>query len=291
VEIGVEIPHVGRKATPQLVREWCTFADQAGFDAVWGFDHIVMPHHVESLYTVSRKPATIADDAVSNELSPNFELLTTMAFVAAITERIKIGCAVEILTVRNALLNARQLATVDRYSGGRVLCGVGVGWLKEEADAMNEPWDRRGARGDEHIALLRAIWTAPGEHFEFHGEFWDFPAIDPEPRPVQQPIPILVGGHSEPALNRAVRLSDGWITGPMASDRLEDLLPTWRAACDRGGRDPASLPIYCRRGGHTTPTVDDLRGFEELGVHALHVDIASLDELKRFADEVLPHVR
>ena len=103
------------------------------------------------------------------------------------------------LTIRNAILNARQLATVDRYSNGRLLLGIGVGWLKEEADAMGMPWDRRGARTDEHIALLRAIWTAPGKHVEFHGEFWDIPPMDPEPRPVQRPIPILIGGHSEAA--------------------------------------------------------------------------------------------
>ena len=179
MEIGLRIPHTGWQATPEFVRSWCALADEAGFGSVWGADHMVMPRHVESKYVLPRKPATIAEDAVSDLLSPNFELTTTMAFVAAVTNRIKIGSSVAVLSIRNAVLNARQLATVDRYSGGRVVYGVGVGWLKEEADAMNMPWDRRGARADEHIALLRAIWTAPGKHVEFHGEFWDIPAMDP----------------------------------------------------------------------------------------------------------------
>ena len=290
MEIAVQIPHTGAVATRNPIPEWCKVAEQAGFASLWGFDHIVMPQRVESLYTVARTPAVVAENAVSEQLSPNMELMTTMAFVAAITERIKIGSAVAVLTIRNALLNARQLATVDRYSGGRLLCGVGVGWLKEEADAMNMPWDRRGARADEHIELLRAIWTAEGTQMEFHGKFWDVPPMDPEPRPVQQPIPILIGGHSEVAVDRAARLGDGWITGPMSARRLSELLPLLFAACKRHDRDPLTLPIYCR-GGRGSCTIDDIRRYEELGVFSLQLDIDCLDQLKRFGDEVLPELR
>jgi probable F420-dependent oxidoreductase len=289
MEIGVRIPHTGAHATPAFVREWCEVADEAGFASLWGVDHLVMPQHVESKYDLPRTPAAIADDAVSDLLSPNFELMTTLAFVAAITERIKIGSAVAVLTIRNALLAARQLATIDRYSGGRVLFGIGVGWLKEEADAMNMPWDRRGARADESIALLRAIWTEPGTHVEFHGEFWDVPSMDPEPRPAR-PIPILIGGHSEAAIDRAARLGDGWIAAGMSPGRLSEMLPVVHAAAERHGRAPSSLPVYCQAGrGASTP--DDFRRYEELGVHSLQVDVGTLDELKHVADEVLPRLR
>ena len=289
MEIGVRIPHTGSQATPEFVRTWCTAADEAGFGSLWGADHMVMPRHVASKYTLARKPASIAEDAVSDLLAPNFELTTTMAFVAAVTTRIKIGSSVAVLSIRNAVMNARQLATVDRYSGGRVVYGAGVGWLKEEADAMNMPWDRRGARADEHIALLRAIWTAPGKHVEFHGEFWDIPPMDPEPRPVQQPIPILIGGHSEPAIDRAARLGDGWIAAQMSPDRLAEHLELLRSAAVRHGRDPASLVVHCGLSGDST-SLELLHRYAQLGVHTLHVGISSLDELKRFADEVLPKV-
>ena len=289
MEIGVRIPHTGSMASPEYIRQWCTFADQAGFGSLWGVDHLVMPQHVESKYTLPRTPAAIADDAVSELLSPNFELMTTLAFVASVTERITIGTAVAVLTIRNAVLNARQLATVDRLSGGRLVYGVGAGWLKEEADAMNMPWDRRGARTDEHIALLRTIWMASGKHVQFHGEFWDIPPMDPEPRPVQQPIPILVGGHSEAAIDRAARLGDGWIAAGMSVDRLAELLPVLHDAARRHGRDPASVLVYCgARPGKLN--VDDVLRYAELGVHTLNAGVGTLDELKRFADEVLPHV-
>jgi probable F420-dependent oxidoreductase len=290
VEIGVRIPHTGRRATPAFVREWCTTADQLGFDVLWGADHLVMPEKVESAYPLPREPATLADDAVSDLLSPNFELVTTLAHVAAVTERIKLGTGVEVLPIRNAVLNARQLATIDRYSDGRLLCGVGAGWLKEEADAMGMPWDRRGQRTEEHIDLLRAIWTAPGRHVEFHGEFWDLPPMDPEPRPVQRPIPILVGGHSDAAIDRASRLGDGWIAAGMSSGRLAEMLPSLEAALARHGRDPAAVPVYV--GARPGPIdLDELRRYEEVGAHAVQVGLETLDDLKRFADEVLPHLQ
>ena len=289
MEIGVRIPHSGAQAAPEFVREWCTTADRAGFGSLWGVDHVVMPQHVESKYDLPRTPATIAEDAVSDLLSPNYELMTTLAFVAAVTERIKIGSAVAVLTIRNAVLAARQLATIDRYSGGRLLVGVGVGWLREEADAMNMPWDRRGARADESIALLRTLWTAPGKHVAFHGEFWDVPPMDPEPRPVQRPIPILIGGHSQAAIDRAMRLGDGWIAAGMSPDRLSEMLPVVHAAAERHGRERSSTVVYCQtsRGG---TTLDDVRRYADLGVHSLQVHLDTLDELRRFADEVLPRV-
>ncbi len=287
MEIGVRIPHTGARATPVFVRSWSSTADRLGFDSLWGVDHVVMPQKVDSKYVLPRRPASIADDAVSDLLAPNFELVTTLAFVAAITERIRLGTAVAVLPIRNAILNARQLATVDRYSGGRLVYGIGAGWLKEEADAMGMPWDRRGARTDEHIALLRRIWGAGGEHVEFHGEFWDIPPMDPEPRPAQATIPILVGGHSEAAIDRAARIGDGWITANMSSDRLAALLPILTAALERHGRHPDEVPVYCGA-EPAAGTVDGLRRYEELGVRSVQVPLQTLDELERFADEALP---
>src|SRR5262245_13020229 len=146
MEFGLTIPHTGRRASPEYIRRYCTAADVAGFEGLWGVDHIVMPHHTDSKYTLGRQPADIADDAVSDLLSPNYELMTTLTWIAGFTNRVTLGTAVAVLPIRNAIANARQLATLDVYSGGRVLYGVGVGWLREEAEMMGMPWDRRGAR-------------------------------------------------------------------------------------------------------------------------------------------------
>jgi probable F420-dependent oxidoreductase len=295
VEFGLTIPHTGQMASPEFVRDFCVAADTLGFGALWTVDHLVMPHHTDSLYVLGRKPVPIGDDAVSGLLSPNYEMTTTLTWVAGFTERIKLGTSVAVLPIRNAVLNARQLATLDVYSGGRVLYGAGVGWLKEEADAMGMPWDHRGRRSEEHIALLRALWCAEGELVEFHGEYHDLPPMDPEPRPVQRPIPILIGGHSDIALERAGRIGDGWIAAVMSPERLAEHWAKVGAAAEAAGRDPDALVLVT--GASVRPDADAVAVYREYtaaGVDHLQVGLygdspeATLDNLHRFADEVMP---
>ena len=298
MDVGVTIPHTGRYASPEWVREYCTTAEQLGFDSLWGVDHLVMPHHTDSDYTLGRKPAKIGDDAVSGLLSPNYEMMTTLTWIAGFTDRIKLGTAVAVLPIRNAVQNARILATLDVYSGGRVLYGVGVGWLREEAEAMGMPWDRRGARSEEHIALLRTLWCAEGDLVEFHGEFHDLPPMDPEPRPVQRPIPILVGGHSDIALERAGRIGDGWIAAQMSPERVAEHWPKVQAAAERAGRDPGALRLFTSVSGRSDlPLGDLLAQYRELGVDHVQLGLhrenreGTLDMIRDVADNVLPDLR
>jgi probable F420-dependent oxidoreductase len=298
MEFGLTIPHTGRNAGPEWVRDYATVAEDAGWDSLWGVDHLVMPHRTDSDYTLGRKPAKIADDAVSGLLSPNYEMMTTLTWVAGFTERIKLGTAVAVLPIRNAVQNARILATLDVYSGGRVLYGVGVGWLREEAEAMGMPWDRRGARSEEHIALLRTLWCAEGDLVEFHGEFHDLPPMDPEPRPVQRPIPILVGGHSDIALDRAGRIGDGWIAAQMSPERVAEHWPKVQAAAERAGRDPGALLLFTSVSGRSDlPLGDLLAQYRELGVDHVQLGLhrenreGTLDMIRDVADNVLPDLR
>jgi probable F420-dependent oxidoreductase len=298
MDVGVTIPHTGRYASPDWVREYCTTAERLGFDSVWGVDHLVMPQHTESDYTLGRKPARIADDAVSGLLSPNYEMMTTLTWVAGFTERVKLGTAVAVLPIRNAVHNARALATLDVYSGGRVVYGVGVGWLREEAEAMGMPWDRRGARSEEHIALMRALWCADGDLVEFHGEFHDLPPMDPEPRPVQRPIPILIGGHSDIALERAGRIGDGWIAAQMSPERVVEHWPRVLESAERNGRDPASVQLFTSTPVRKDRPLGDLLGeYREIGVDHVQVGLhrdsreETLDTMRDVAENVIPTVR
>jgi probable F420-dependent oxidoreductase len=298
MEFGLMIPHTGRNASPAWVREYCSTAEEVGWDSLWGVDHLVMPHHTDSDYTLGRKPARIGDDAVSGLLAPNYEMMTTLTWVAGFTERIKLGTAVAVLPIRNAVHNARALATLDVYSGGRVLYGVGVGWLREEAEAMGMPWDRRGARSEEHIALMRTLWCAEGDLVEFHGEFHDLPPMDPEPRPVQRPIPILIGGHSDIALERAGRLGDGWIAAQMSPERVAEHWPHVQESAERNGRDPASLLLFTSTSVRSDlPLGELLAQYRELGVDHVQVGLhrssreETLDTMRDVAENVLPEVR
>jgi probable F420-dependent oxidoreductase len=298
MEFGLTLPHTGRHASPEWVREYSLVAEEAGWDSLWGVDHLVMPHHTDSDYTLGRKPAKIADDAVSGLLSPNYEMMTTLTWVAGFTERIKLGTAVAVLPIRNAVQNARILATLDVFSGGRVLYGVGVGWLREEAEAMGMPWDRRGARSEEHIALMRTLWCAEGDLVEFHGEFHDLPPMDPEPRPVQRPIPILVGGHSDIALDRAGRIGDGWIGAQMSPERIAEHWPKVQAAAERAGRDPADLQLFTSVSLRREVALGDLLAeYRDLGVDHVQVGLhredraGTLDRIRDVAENVLPDLR
>ena len=297
MQLGVSLPHTGDLASPSFLRDFAVAADELGFGSLWGVDHMVMPHHTDSLYTLGRKPAPIADDAVSGLLAPNYEMHTALTFVAGVTSRIRLGTAVAVLPIRNAVMNARQVATLDVLSGGRVLYGIGVGWLEEEAVAMNMPWDRRGARSEEHIALMRALWCAEGDLVEFHGEFHDLPPMDPEPRPRQRPIPILVGGHSDIALRRAARVGDGWIAAMMSPERLGEHWDRVRREADAAGRDVDTLLLAS--GASSRGDLGELDfyrayaavGVDHLNVHVLRATPAStIAELERIAREVIPAI-
>jgi probable F420-dependent oxidoreductase len=243
-------------------------ADRLGFDSVW-----------------------TAEAYGSDALMP-------LAWWGSQTERIKLGTAVAVLPIRNAVHNARALATLDVYSGGRVLYGVGVGWLREEAEAMGMPWDRRGARSEEHVALLRALWCAEGDVVEFHSEFYDLPPMDPEPQPVQRPIPIFIGGHSDIALERAGRIGDGWIAAQMSPERVAEHWPKVLESAERNGRDPASLRLFASMSRRVElPLGDLLAQYRDLGVEHVQLEVHrrnqddTLDMIRDVAENVLPTVR
>lgn len=307
MEIGVLIPHIGPLASPTFVPAFCQRAEEAGFDGLWAVEHVAVPKDMDSAYTLGRRPVVVESQAVRATMGLNLEMATTLAVAAAVTSRVRLGTGVAVLPLRNPILNARQIASVDLYSGGRVVYGVGVGWLKEEAEAMAMPWDRRGARSEEHIAVLRTLWGADGNGVDaakdvsFDGEFYSFPPIDPNPVPGRR-IPVLIGGHSNIAIDRAARLGDGWIGAFMAPDRLAGALELLREACKRHNREMSDLWLVCstsaRRDaeGGNAAIVDELHRYEELGIDHMQVSLSGsseqerLDALARFGDEVLPQL-
>ena len=203
----------------------------------------------------------------------------------------RLGTCILIVPQRNPLVLAKELATLDQLSGGRVELGLGVGWLQEEFDALGVPWERRGARNDEYVAAMRALWAGP--HAEFHGEFVDFAPVTCSPRPVQASIPILVGGDTEAAIQRAVRIADGYFPGEGDAERLG--APD-RPGCGRRPSAPGAIRRQHRDQRHVRRTTWPIRsqGVEqlaELGVGRVMVPAfffagpGGLDRLDEFASE------
>ena len=217
--------------------------------------------------------------------------LIWLAFAAAAAPTMRLGTCILIVPQRNPLVLAKELATLDRVSGGRVELGLGVGWMKEEFDALGVPWERRGARNDEYIEAMQALWAGP--HAEFHGDFVDFDPVTCSPRPIQEHIPILVGGDSEAAITRAVRLADGYFPGEGDADRLRSLVERVRHGAEAAGRDPASIGINAMFGAHLG---DPLAGIDELadiGVDRVMVPAfafagrSGLERLREFGENVI----
>ena len=184
---------------------------------------------------------------------------------------LRLGTCILIVPQRNPLILAKELATpLDQLSGGRVELGLGIGWMREEFDALGIPWPRRGARNDEYIEVMRALWAGP--HAEFHGEFVDFEKVTCSPRPVNGDIPILVGGDTDAAIRRAVKLADGYFPGEGNTQRLAELLGRVRTACDRADRDYGTLEINAMFGSQMA---DPEQGMKEVSpIFSLESDLS-----------------
>jgi len=208
-------------------------AEAAGFESLWTVEHVIYPEGYESSYPY--------DASGKMMMAPDTSLpdpLLWLAFVGAATERIRLATGILILPQRNPLVLAKEVATLDRLTGGRVELGIGVGWLREEFDALGVPFERRGARTDEYVGAMRALWDT--DHAEFHGEFVDFAGASVNPKPVHGRVPITVGGHSRAAAERAGRLGDGFFPG---KGEIAELVDVVRQTAADAGRDPEGIRI------------------------------------------------
>ncbi len=203
---GCSVPSRGPMAGPENLRTLAQRAEDLGFDSVWVSDHVILPRAVDSFYPYAADGvATFTPD------QPYYDPIATLNFLAGCTHRIRLGTHVLILPYRNPVVTAKMLATLDVLSNGRLILGVGVGWMEEEFQALDlDNFAQRGAVSNEYIRLFKELWTK--EEPEFHGEFYNVSGAGFLPKPVQKPHPpIWVGGHTGPALRRAAELADGWM--------------------------------------------------------------------------------
>jgi probable F420-dependent oxidoreductase len=306
MQFGLSIPHTGPGASPEAVRDISQAAEELGYDSLWVGDHVALPRRTASLYDLGARPTPIPEGDFKRRLRPFYDGLTALTYVAGATQRIRLGTAVLVLPLYNPIVNARRLATLDVLSDGRLLVGVGAGWLREEAEALGMPWDHRGARSEEHIAVLRALWTAEAPYVSFAGRFYRFEEIAPEPRPVQRPLPILIGGHSPRARERAGRLGDGWLGATLPPEVQARWVAEIRQVAERHGRDSGRLLFvgYLRLsrsgdGSALSPAelVERIRAYRAAGTGHLIVRFegdspaARIAAMRRFAEEVLPESR
>ena len=305
MQFGVHLPHLGRGADRQNLAAFARRADELGYHSGWVSDHIAWPAEVESRY-----PYSANGDFPAPYNIPWLDPLGTLIFAAAHTERLKLGTTVLILGYRPPVQTAKLLATLDVLSEGRTILGVGVGWMREEFEALGMPFDHRGARADEQLDIFEALFTQPLP--EFHGRFYDFPGIGFNPRPVNQRIPIWVGGDTEAAFQRTATYGDCFHA---AFTPLPELKRHWarvRELAETRGRDPASLGfsvrLFAEFDGNTADPAKSIQGtaaqlveqagvYGEAGVDHMLVEFIArggvagrTEAMERFAAEVMPRV-
>ena len=303
---GFYLPTRGQTASPEALETLIARAEGFGFSSVVIADHIVFPVTIKSKY-----PYTVSGAFPGQ--GDALEQLSLMAFVAGKSQTLRLISSVMILPHRNPVVTAKMLATIDVLSRGRVTVGVGVGWLREEFEALGaQSFDRRGAVSDEYLRIFKALWTQ--DPASYRGEFYRFDSIRCVPHPVQKPHPpIWIGGHSKAALRRVARLGDGWHpvganpAAPLRPPEMRALLDELARLTEAEGRDPSTLtisykaPIYDagqgvdggaeRRpfSGSQQAIADDIGTYAGLGVSELIFDFRSesltesLDRMARFA--------
>lgn len=242
MEIGLHIPQVGRASRPDVILPLARAADEAGIDGLWVFDHVVIQKEQGSRYPYS------PDGKLGfNPLSDFLEPLTLLAYVAGVTSNIRLGTSVLVLPMRQPVLHAKILASIDKLSGGRVILGGGIGWWREEFEVLGVPFERRGARMDEYLQLIRALWTE--DWVEFRGEFYQCVDWTCNPKPVHGTIPIWLGGESRHQLRRVGRFADGWLATARSLGDLDRGLAIAREAAAEAGRDPDALVVAVEGAG------------------------------------------
>lgn len=307
MKLGMHLPQMGYHTSRRMNLDFARRIEALGYDSIWVSDHIVIPQDIRSTY-----PGSPDGRFPMPPQTPFLEPLALLGAVAACTEHALLGLSVMVLPHRHAVLTAKTLATIDQLSEGRLLVGTGVGWMKEELEALNMPYHKRGALSDEYLEVMIKLWTEDVTSYE--GEFVSFPPLGCHPRPYRQPHPpLLIGGHSPAAMRRVARFGQGWHAVQSDPDVLAQELQSIHEAMRQAGRDPNELEISLRvtfgltdeplpdgrapMHGSAAQVIEDIRRYERIGVNHLALFFPMgrkadpMATLEQFSEQVLPACR
>ena len=310
VTFGCSLPSRGPMSSPESLRSLAQRSEDLGFDSIWVSDHIVLPRQVESFYPYAADGvATFKPD------ESYYEPLAALNFLAGCTQRVRLGTHVLILPYRNPVLTAKILATLDVLSGGRVILGVGVGWMEEEFKALGlDTYHERGAVTDEYIQLYKELWAK--DEPVFNGKYHQISGVGFQPKPVQKPHPpIWIGGHTGPAIRRAAKYGDGWMPiglrppANLEPEELAEKIARLRTLTVQAGRaedavqvtfstdvifDKSAGPSRRMVSGRPEQIAADLRQYQDLGVSNFILTFPAQEatemreSMEQFSREVMP---
>jgi probable F420-dependent oxidoreductase len=284
VKIGVFVFQTDDVLDPAVLAKR---AEELGFESFWVPEHPIIPLRTSSPYRGS------ADGSIPESYGRIVDPFIALARASAATQTIKLGTAICLVPERNPLLLAKEIATLDRFSGGRFLFGIGAGWLKEETEIMGGDFPHRWTQAREAIVAMKELWTKP--EAEFHGKYYDFPPVRSFPKPAQQPHPpILVGGNAPNVLKRVVAWGDGWMPGRVSVADIRRGCATLRELAEQAGRDPMSLEVMAFGSAGQFRDRASIKEMEEAGARRATIWLtqtageALLAEMEELARRVLP---
>ena len=280
MKIGVNMTFSSRSIDVAVIAQK---AESLGFESLWLPEHPVIPVQVTTRYQGS------ADGAIPPAMSDMADPFVALARASAVTTTLKLGTGICLVPERNPLLLAKEIATLDHFSNGRFLFGIGAGWLQEETEIMGGDFAHRWSQTREAILVMKELWSK--EEAEYHGTFYDFPPVRSFPKPSQQPHPpVLLGGSARNVLQRVVAWGDGWLPIRVTPEEVKMGRATLDALAAAAGRDPSTIDItvFGQASDH-----DTLQRFVEAGASRVIVRLsttlsaAALTELERMAAQVL----
>lgn len=301
----MHLPHLGKDVGRDSLIGFAQAAEKIGIHSAWASDHVCWPAQFESKYPYSSDGSFPAPSGLG-WLDP----IGTLLFVAGCTEQIRLGFTVLILPYRQPVATAKQLATIDVVSEGRLILGVGVGWMREEAQVLGMPWDNRGRRSDEQLEIFEALFQE--ETPSYDGTYYSFPQVRFEPKPIQQPLPVWVGGNSPAAFRRTARFGHAFHAAFEPLDVVEKEWEQVREACEAITRDPDELDLSLRMfldpseamepaksiGGSVDQMVDTIGLCQEIGITHILLDPVArggidgrLDALADFMSDVASQIK
>ena len=248
--------------------------EELGFESMWLPEHPVIPANHNTKY------GGTSDGSIPQGMYHQVNPFIALARASATTETLKLGTGICLVTEHNPLDLAKQISTLDHYSGGRFLFGIGTGWFREESEVMGADFDHRWTQAREHVLAMKELWTK--EEAEFHGTYVDFPPVHCNPKPAQQPHPpVMLGGNAKNVLQRVVRWADGWMPIGVTPEDIKKARATLSELAELAGRDPDSISITV----FGQPPDRDLIGqFEEAGADRVLLRLAGDDEAGLLAD-------
>lgn len=279
---------IGITADPEVVGLAARCAEECGYHSIWAPEHVVLLDQYSSKYPYTQDGRLPMPTTEIDILDP----FLALTYAAALTERIRVGTGICLVPERNPLVTAKEVASLDRLSGGRFDFGVGIGWLEEEFVALGVPWERRGARTRDYLEVMKKLWTK--DESDHQGEFCSFPKVRSFPKPVQRPNPpIIFGGESTAALKRVGEVGDGWFGVNVTPEAAERHIAAMRGFATAAGRDADALHYSVSTGIGAPLDLDVVKRFADLGVHQVIVGgfAATAEELRsdieRLAKEIV----